>query len=309
MLKRFLSLSVLCFCCMAVYAQEFNCRVSVMHDKITTGVDPSEFNTMQKSITDFMNSQKWSSDDWGAAEKIDCNIIINLVSNNLNGDPESYSATIGIQATRPVYNTSYNTKLIDYQDKDIAFKFSPYVPLHFDDNAVSGAQDPLSANLTAILAYYAYEILALDYDSYSPNGGTSFLKRAQNVVNNAPDSKGISGWKSMENTRNRYWINDEMLNTRYGDIRKFWYTMHREGMDSMYSKPNEARTRILTNIKKLYDVNKENPSSIYLQFFFNAKSEEIVHLLSMAPKAERGQYITMLDALDVANSAKYNLLR
>ena len=309
MLKRFLSICGLCLWGIAAWGQEFNCRVAVMHDKITTGVDPQEFNTMQKALTDFMNSQKWTSDEWGTAKKIDCNILINLVSNNVNGDPQSYTATMSIQATRPVYNTSYNTKLIDYQDKDIAFKFSPYTPLHFDDNAVSGAQDPMSSNLTAILAYYAYMILALDYDSYSPNGGTPYLKKAQNVVNNAPDSKGISGWKSVESTRNRYWINDEMLNTRYGDIRKFWYTMHRESLDSMYKQPDAARTRILSNIKKLYDVNRENPSSIYLQFFFNAKSEEITHLLHDTPKGDRTQYITMLDALDVPNISKYNALK
>ena len=273
MLKRFLSICGLCLWGIAAWGQEFNCRVAVMHDKITTGVDPQEFNTMQKALTDFMNSQKWTSDEWGTAEKIDCNILINLVSNNVNGDPQSYTATMSIQATRPVYNTSYNTKLIDYQDKDIAFKFSPYTPLHF------------------------------------LNGGTPYLRKAQNVVNNAPDSKGISGWKSVESTRNRYWINDEMLNTRYGDIRKFWYTMHRESLDSMYKQPDAARTRILSNIKKLYDVNRENPSSIYLQFFFNAKSEEITHLLHDTPKGDRTQYITMLDALDVPNISKYNALK
>jgi hypothetical protein len=307
MLKRFLSIAVLCLLAITVGAQEFNCRVAVMHDKIT-GVDPQEFNAMQKALTDFMNAQKWTSDEFATAEKIDCNIFINLTANNINGDPQAYSANISIQATRPVYNSSYNSKLIDYQDKDVAFKFSPYTPLHFDDNAVSGI-DPISANLTAILAYYSYIILALDYDSYSLNGGTAYLRKAQNIVNNAPDGKGVSGWKAVESTHNRYWIIDQMINTRFGDVRKFWYTMHRESLDSMYTKPNEARTRILNNIKKLYDVNRDNPSSAYLQFFFNAKSDELVHILAGAPKNDRTQYITLLDALDVPNSSKYNALR
>ena len=292
---------------MASSAQELNCRVTILHDKIT-GVDAQVFSGMQKSITEFMNTHKWTTDEYDPTEKIDCNILINLVGNNLNNDPEDYSANISIQATRPVYNTTYTSKLIDYMDKDVAFKFSPYNPLHFDDNQVTGT-DPLSGNLTAILAYYAYLVIGLDYDSFSPTGGTNYLKKAQNVVNNAPDGKGISGWKSVESTHNRYWIIDQMMNTRFTDVRKYWYTLHREGLDSMYAKPNEARSRILANIKKLYDVNRENPSSVYMQFFFNAKSEEIIHLLSLAPKNERSQYITLLDALDVPNAAKYNALR
>ena len=307
MLKRTLSICLICLLAITGKAQEFSCRVSIMHDKIT-GVDPQVFSNMQKAITDFMNGQKWTTDNFETNEKIECNVLINLTGNNLNGDVENYSANLSIQATRPVYNTTYTSKLIDYQDKDVAFKFSPYIPMHFDDNSVTGT-DPLASNLTAILAYYSYIILALDYDSYAPNGGTNYLKKAQGVVNNAPDGKGISGWKSVESTRNRYWIIDQMLNTRFSDMRKFWYTMHRESLDSMYAKPNESRTRILANIRNHYEVNRDNPSSAYMQFFFNAKSDEIIHLLSAAPKTERTQYITLLDALDVPNSAKYNALR
>ncbi len=176
--------------------------------------------------------------------------------------------------------------------------------------AVSGI-DPMASNITAIMAYYALTSscwVHSDYDSFSPSGGTNFLKKAQNIVNNAPDGKSVSGWKSVENTRNRYWIVDELLNTRYQDVRNYWYMMHREGLDSMYSKPNEARTRILTNLKKLYQVNRDNPNSIVLQFFFNAKSDEIIHLLAQAPKQERTQYITLLTATDVPNAGKYSAL-
>jgi hypothetical protein len=290
-------------------AQELNCIVTVLHDKITgTGIDPAVFSTMQKSIADFMNSHKWTTDEYAASEKIDCNILINLTANNVNSDPDSYNATLSIQATRPVYNSTYTSKLIDFIDKDFSFKFSPFTPMHFDDNQASGS-DPMSGNLTAILAYYSYIVLALDYDSFAPNGGSPYLKKAQNVVNNAPDGRGITGWKNVESTHNRYWIVDQMLNTRFSDVRKVWYSMHREGLDSMYAKPVEARGRILSNIRKLYEVNRENPSSVYIQFFFNAKSDEIIHMLAQAPKPERAQYITLLDALDVPNAPKYNALR
>ena len=307
MRKLLLSVGLICGICTAGWAQEFNCKVVVLHDKIT-GVDGQVFNNMQKALNEFMNTHKWTKDEFAPSEKIDCNILVNLTSNNPAGDVDLYGATISIQATRPVYNASYTSTLVNYVDKDVSFRFSQFAPLNFDDNQVSGT-DPLASNLTAIMAYYAYLILALDYDSFAPDGGTQYLKKAQSVVTNAPDGKGIQGWKAVENTHNRYWIVDELLNTRFSDVRSYWYTLHREGLDSMSVKPLESRNRILANIKKLYNVNRENPSSVLLQFFFNAKGDELLHLLSQAPKSERGQYITLLTALDVPNAAKYNSLR
>ena len=307
MLKRWLSVCMICLCCMVSHAQEFSCKVTIMHDKIT-GIDNAVYTGMQRAITEFMNGRRWTSDDFSPSEKIECNILINLTSNNVNGDPAGFAATLNMQSVRPVYNASYTTTMVNYVDKDLIFKYSEFNPLNFDDNRVSGI-DALTGNLTATLAYYAYLMLALDYDSFSPNGGTALMKKAQNIVNNAPEGKGINGWKAMESNRNRYWIVDQMLNTRFQDVRTYWYTMHREGLDSMSVKPENARGRILTNIRKLYNVNKENPSSVLMQFIFNAKSDEFVRILGMAPKAERAQYITLLTALDVANSAKYNALR
>lgn len=311
MLKRLLNtcltLCLLCLCTATGYAQELNCKVTVMHDKIQ-GVEPKVFVDMEKAIRDFMIQHKWSTDEFGPTEKIDCAIFITLTGNKINGDPSAFGATISIQASRPVFNSSYTTSLINFVDKDLVFKFNQFSPVNFDDNQVAGS-DALTANLTAVLAYYSYMIMALDYDSFAPEGGTQFLKKAQNVVNNAPDGKGITGWKAMENNRNRYWLVDQMLNNRFGDIRKFWYTMHREGLDSMSIKPVESRTRILVNLKKLFNVNRENPSSIYIQFLFNAKSNEMISLVGQAPKQERAQYITLLTAMDVPNSAKYNALR
>ena len=294
--------------CGKAQAQELNCKVTILHDKIT-GVDPQVFNSMQRAITEFMNGHKWTNDEFAPVEKIEVNIMFNLTSNNVGGDPDSYMGTMSIQASRPVFNASYTTTTINYVDKDIQFKYTQFNPLHFDDNQGSGT-DPMSANLTALLAYYSYLVLGLDYDSFSPEGGTNELKKAQNVVNNSPESgKSISGWKPVESTHNRYWIIDQLLNNRFQDFRTNWYSMHREGLDSMYTKPTEARTRILNGLKKLNKVNSENPSSVLIQFFFNAKSEEYLHLLAATPKPERATYITLLNAMDVPNASKYNSQR
>ena len=308
MQKKLLSILLVCFCSAVSMAQELNCKIIVTHDKIT-GVDNEVFSSMQRALSELMNQHKWTTDDYTTNEKIDCNIYLNLTANKVGGDIDIYSGTLSIQASRPVSNSGYITSIVNYVDKDIVFKYTQFNPLSFDDNRVNGTE-PMLSNLTAIMAYYAYIIIGLDYDSFSPDGGTNYFKKAQNIVNNAPEqNKSITGWKAVEGTRNRYWLVDQLLNTRFHDVRSFWYSMHRESLDSMYTKPIESRNRTLTYLKKLYNVNRENPSSMLLQFLFAAKSEEFIHMLAQTPKNERNQYIVLLNSMDVPNAAKYNNLK
>lgn len=285
-------------------AQELNCKVRVMHDKIQ-GVDPQVFRAMEKALMDFINTRKWTTDDYAPVEKIDCTFLFNLTG-RLEGD--AYTATINIQATRPVYNSSYYTSIINFVDRDVAIRYSQFSPLLFDDNRVSSGTDPLGDNLTATVAYYIYIILGLDYDSYSLNGGNAYFKKAQNIVNNAPEGKGVAGWKAVEGNKNRYWLVDQILNPRFAELHKYWYTMHRLGLDMLYDKPNEARQNIVSGISTLGKLNKENPGAILLQFFFNAKSNELINLLNDMPSQERQGYITTLSQIDVPNAAKYQAL-
>lgn len=289
----------------AALAQELNCKVRIMRDKIQN-VDQQVFKTMEQSITTFLNTRKWTKDEFATAEKIDVNILINLTS--MNPETEVFNATINMQASRPVYNASYTSPTVNYIDRDVVFKYSQFTPLQFDDNRVGGS-NPLEANLTAILAYYSYIILGLDYDSFSPNGGSDLFKKAQNIVNNAPEEgKMINGWKAVEGNRNRYWIIDQMLSPRFAEVRNYWYTMHRKGFDNLASKPAEARQEILGGITKMSQVQKENPGSILLQFFFNAKSDELIKVVGSIPKEQRTQYTTLLAQMDVPNAAKYQNL-
>jgi hypothetical protein len=155
-----------------------------------------------------------------------------------------------------------------------------------------------------------YLILGLDYDSFELNGGTDFLKKAQNVVNNAPEEgKNIVGWKAVEGNRNRYWIVDQLLSPRFKFVREYWYTIHREALDNMFTKPEESRKLILEGLPKLAQVHKENPGSILMQFFFNAKSDEMASIVAQVPKEQRGIYISMLQQVDVPNAQKYNSLK
>jgi hypothetical protein len=301
--KLFNILLLMCFTG-AVSAQELNCKVKVLSNAIQN-VDKQVFTTMEKSISDFMNTRKWTRDEFGVNEKIDVNILINLTSKV--ADQDIYSASLTIQASRPVFNTSYTSPTVNFVDKDLSFSYSQFTTLQFDDNRVSGTE-PLAANLTAVLAYYSYLVIGLDYDSFAPNGGSFYLKRAQNVVNNAPEGKGISGWKAVEGNKNRYWIIDQLLSPRFEDVRNYFYTMHRDGFDNMYAHPTEAREKILSGIQKLSEVNKNNPGSILIQFFFNAKSDELAKVVAELPRPQRTPYIALLSQMDVPNAAKYQAL-
>lgn len=289
-----------------IRAQELNCRVKIMREKIT-GVDPQVFTTMERTITEFINNRKWTTDDYGPQERIDCNMLLNIISRS-DKDPDLYTATLNIQATRPVYNSTYTTPTINTIDKDVVFRFSQFNNLTFDDNRVSGT-DPLGSNLTAILAYYAYLILGLDYDSFSPNGGTALLKRAQNVVNNAPEDGGIKGWKAFEDKRNRYWIIDQLLNPRFATFRTAWYSYHREGLDVMYNKPADGRNKVLSAINVMQGIMRDNQQSSLIQAFFNAKSDEVVRIVLQGSREERLQYLTLLSQVDLNNAQKYISLK
>jgi hypothetical protein len=286
-------------------AQELNCKVKVMHEKIQN-VDPQVFTSMERAISDFINNRKWTGDDYTAQERIDCNMLINLTSRS-DKDPDLWTATLSVQATRPVYNSGYNSPTINTIDREVVFHYVQFNPLTFDDNRVTGP-DPLASNLTAILAYYSYLILALDYDSYSPNGGTALLKKAQNVVTNAPEDAGIKGWKAFEEKRNRYWIIDQLLSPRYASYRTAWYNIHREGLDIMWNKPAEGRIKVLVALRTLEAILRDNQQSTLIQAFFNAKSDEITRIVMQGSKEERQQYLIMMSKIDVVNAAKYTTL-
>ncbi len=305
--KLYSLIALLTMFSLPVFAQELNCKVKVMHEKIT-GVDPQVFTTMERAITEFINTRKWTTEEFQPTERIDCNMLINLTG-KIGGDDDGYTATLNIQSARPVYNSSYTSPLVNFVDRDFQFHFSQYSQLTFDDNRVSGT-NAYESNLTAVLAYYAYLFIALDYDSYSPNGGNNYFKKAQNIVNNAPEQgKNISGWKASDGNKNRYWLVDQMLSPRFAGFHTFWYNMHREGFDNMYTKPAESRQKILAGISVLNQMQKDNPGAILLQFLFNAKSDEFLRILSQLPKEDRTPFITMLSQADLTNAAKYNSLK
>lgn len=285
-----------------IFAQELNARVTIGTTRVSTNINKNTFVTLQTAIINFLNNRKWSTDVFAPNEKVDCNFIFNLTE---TGEPNVYNATLSVQAARPVYNSSYVSPLMNFQDENVGFKYIEFQQLDFNENRVSGTE-PLASNLTAILAYYAYMILGFDYDSFSLKGGEPFFQKAQNIVNNAPDGRTISGWKAFDGIRNRYWLVENMLNARYAVMHDVYYNYYRSGMDGLYDDPAKARVEFLNVLSRMNTFNTENPNTMINQFFFQGKSTEWIKVFSKATPQEKTQAKELLSRLDLTNSAKYN---
>ncbi len=284
-----------------VSAQELNARVSVVSSRVGTYVSPSTFTTLQTALNNFLNNRKWTTDNFGVNEKIDCNFSLNLEPTD---EQNIYKATLMIQAARPIYNTSFLSPLVNYRDENIIFKYVEFQKLDFNENRVSGTE-PLQSNLTAIFAYYAYMILGFDYDSYSLKGGIPYFQKAQNIVNNAPDGRGISGWKPFDNIRNRYWLVENMLNSRYNVFHDIYYGYYRMGLDQFYDDEKAARAQLLTVLDLLNTFNQENPNTMINQFFFQGKASEWINIFKKAMPQDKVKAAELLSKLDLTNSSKY----
>lgn len=283
-------------------AQELNCKVVVMGDQVT-GVDAKVFKTLEQDASTFLNTRKWGNDVLDNKEKIECLFTI-VLNKKIDGVEDGYVGRLSVQSTRPIFNSTYTSPMINYTDKDFSFKYTQYQPLDFNDNRVSG-NDPLIANLTATIAYYAYLILGMDYDSFSQKGGTDFFNRAQNIVNNAPENKAIIGWKAAESQKNRYWLIDQIQNNRFVNLRTLVYKYHRLGLDMMSTEPEQARNNINTLFSVLQQINSENPASMLINFFITTKSEEIRNFLVMNSLSDRQKLVPILSIIDVSNASKY----
>ncbi|MEP7141967.1 MAG: DUF4835 family protein [Ferruginibacter sp.] len=282
-------------------AQELNAKVTVNSSRVGTTVSKNVFQTLQTALNTFLNNRKWSKDVFLPNEKIDCSFFLNLQPGS---DANVYTASLTIQAARPVFNTSYLSPLINFQDEDIIFKYVEFQQLEFNENRVSGS-DPLVSNLTALFAYYANIIIAFDYDSFSPRGGDMYFLKAQAIVNNAPESRGISGWKAFDGKRNRYWLVENMMNSRYAIMHDIYYAYYRQGMDKMFENEANARTEMLNVLNLLTNFNADNQNTMINQFFFQGKASELIKIFSKALPQDKLRASDLLQKMDITNATRY----
>lgn len=281
----------------SIYAQDLNARVQILSPQLQN-TNQRIFTVLETSIRDFLNNRRWSGDALQVQERIDCQMIITISSWDGSG---SFKAEAQIQSSRPVYGSSYYTTVLNISDKDFDFNYSEGQPLDYTDQNYT-------SNLTSLLAYYAYIITGLDYDTFSRFGGTGYFGKAQAIVNNAQNAPN-SGWKAFENLRNRYWLAENLANKTYTPLREALYEYHREGLDMMSVNQPKAEKVIQNVLPKLQKIDKQKQGSMLPQLFFSAKADELVKILSNSSPQERTRAYNQLAEIDPANISKYDVLK
>lgn len=293
MIKYIHSLFLIIIACSASFSQELNCKVTVNSDQVQT-TEKRVFSDMEVAFAQFLNTRQWTNDNFENHEKIDCNIFITIQDNPTIG---SFTASVQIQSARPVYDSNYESLMFNFADRDWQFEYIESTPLDFNVNSFSD-------NLTSMLAYYAYIIIGLDYDSFESLGGTPYFETAQNIVSNAQQASS-PGWKQFESNRNRYWLSENLMNQQLMPVREGSYAYHRQGMDNFSKNPDEARKAVLETLQNLQKVNMLRPNSILVITFLDAKSDEITSIFSEGDPQIRRQAYTILAEIDPSEISKY----
>ena len=275
-------------------AQELNCSVKVIAPQIAN-VEASVFESLEDGIRGFMNGRRWTNDNFEFDELIECTMQITISEAIGN---TRFSGSIQVQSNRPVYNSDYKTPMLFVIDGDFEFVWINGSSILFNPGQHRD-------NLSSILAYYAYMILGLDYDSFGLEAGSEYFLKAQTIVANAQNSGG-QGWLASQGKQNRYWLIENMLSQTFRPLRLCMYNYHRRGFDLLESNLEGARLNIADALIEMRSTNRIRPGSFNLQVFFLAKSDEIIKLFGPAPEAERVRLLPVLKQMDPGNISKYD---
>jgi len=293
-MRNFFILLLTLFTTIPLFSQELKCNVQIVSQQIQ-GTNKQVFRTLQSSVYEFMNTRRWTDHVYSYDERIECTILINLTE-QISAD--EFKGSLQVQASRPIYNSSYNSVLLNFKDDDVQFKYVEYQTLDFNE-----ATTPTS--LTGLLSYYAYIILGLDYDTYSMDGGSVYFAKAEEIVNKMQNSN-VNGWKAFESRDNRYWLIENILNNSYSPVRECLYRYHRMGLDRMADRLTESRAEIAESMKLLQKAYRAKPGAFILQIFFDAKADELVNIFSESFTDEKKRVFNILSEIDPANISKYN---
>jgi hypothetical protein len=278
-------------------AQELDAKVVINASKIQ-GTDNSVFTTLETAISEFINTRKWSNAQYSNKEKISCsfNFIVNEYANEGKFDCE-----LIVQSNRPVFNTSYNTVVFSFRDPAVSFNYVEYDKLEFADDIISN-------NLTAVLAYYAYLIIGLDMDTFAPKGGTDILQKAENVVNNA-QMLDVGGWKAFDDDKNRHAIINDYMNGSLEPLRQLLYDYHRVGLDEMAQNAERGRGNITTALALLQKAKENKPMSALPGLFTEIKQEELLNIYSKGTTKEKEDVSKILTSVNPSLSNEWEEIK
>ena len=286
---------IICFLFpITLISQELNCKVSVNYSSIPSP-NKEMFNSMRQSIYEFMNNTSWTNDMFENEERIDCTILIRL---NQQLSTDEYSGSISVQSSRPVFKTLYNSPILNIFDDQFRFRYVEFQTLEFNESTHL-------SNLTSVLAYYAYLIIGMDYDTFSENGGDVFFKKAEKIVSNAQNDNNATGWKSFEGLDNRYWLIENLLSTDFEVMRDFYYQYHREGLDNFTEKPDFVREYIAESILALRTGWNQRQRGYLFQIFFDTKTDEIVNIFSQGNIMQGDELVNLLSEMSPNDIEKW----
>lgn len=274
-------------------SQELNCEVKLNYDRITN-VNTQIFKTLETSLNEFVNRNKWTSLNFDQREKIDCSMFINISEFNEN----QFTASIQVAASRPVFNSNFSTPILNTNDRDFSFRYIEYENLFFNPNS-------FDSNLISVIAFYAYMIIGIDADTFTLNGGTPYFETAQNIVNVA-QSGGFRGWNQSDGLQNRFFMVNDMLSNTFSSIRESMYEYHVLGMDLMADNQKLAKENIKKSIATLSKAHSVRPNAFLTRIYFDTKSDEIVSIFSGGPTVNITDLLDNLNRISPLNASKWN---
>jgi len=279
-----------------IISQELNAQV-IVNSNLVNQTNQQIFETLEKSLNEFLNNQSWTNREFLNNEKITCSFIFTLSSYK----NDKFEGTLQVQSQRPVFDSNYDSPILNFLDKDIEFKYQEFQPLFFNRSS-------FESNLVSIISYYSFLIIGMDMDTFKLNGGSFSFENAQTIVNLARQS-GYKGWNPNESDRNRFWLIESMLSNSYSDYRKSSYIYHKKGLDFMTSKNFEAKKAIIESINNLEKVYNIRPDSYLLQIFFDAKSDEILRIFSGGPKVDFSLTLSVLKKISPFFNSKWKQIK
>ena len=290
---------ILSFFLIHVNAQELNCQVQVIAPTLQSNPANQEIiESLQSSIFEFVNNTKWTTDNFKMEERIECSILLNI-QDKISSD--EFRGSIQVSSSRPIFNSSYKSRLFNYNDPNLQFKY-------LRNTAIIFKPDNHFDNLADVLAFYVYMILGYDYDSFSLEGGTPYFNKAMQIVSNCQNAPE-SGWKPNESNRNRYWLIQNATQALFKPLRQCYYDFHLKGFDLAYSKRDESLNKMFQSLKLLESIHKARPNNFNIQLFFTAKNDELVSIFSPAVPDLRMKVYNLLVKLDPGNKSKYNKIK
>lgn len=277
-------------------AQELNCNVKISFERITDA-NPQIFKTLERSLGDFVNNTRWTTRNFERSEKIDCSMFINVSAYSNN----SFTATLQVQSSRPIYGSTYASPVFNFNDKDFSFRYTEGENLYYNPNS-------FDSNLVATIAYYANIIIGMDADSFEKGSGTLNYQNAQNITGLGA-SNGYKGWSQQDGNQNRFFLITDLLSNTYTPFRDALYEYHLIGLDAMSADQKQGKEKIIAAIKTLSKVQSVRPNAFLTRVFFDSKSDEIVGIFSGGPTVNTVELLEILNRVSPLNSAKWNKIK